>query len=139
MRLVLDTNIVVSGLLSDGTPARLLDAAQADQAELFTTRQLLAELTRILRRAKFADAIAASGLSLEELVLGYAELAVVIEPLPITLTVAADPDDDQVLACAAAARPELIASGDKHLLSLKQYQGIPIVTAAEALQRLSVL
>lgn len=137
MRLVLDTNVVVSGLLWNGPPAQLLEAAQANEAELFTTRQLLAELTRVLHRAKFANAIAASRLSIEELVLGYADLAIVIEPSSIAPTITADPDDDQVLACGLAAKTDLIVSGDKHLLSLKQYQDMPIVTTAEALQRLT--
>jgi len=75
MRLVLDTNIVASGLLWDGTPAHLIDAAQAGTIEIYTSRILLAELTRILKRAKFAKVIAASGVGLEGLVLGYAELA----------------------------------------------------------------
>lgn len=47
-----------------------------------------------------------------------------------------DPDDDHVLACALAAHADLIVSGDSHLLELKGYQGIPIVSAAEALKRL---
>lgn len=78
MRLVLDTNIVTSGLLWNGTPAQLIDAARADEIEIFTSRVLLAELTRILHRTKFSKAIAASGLSLDELVLGYAELATLV-------------------------------------------------------------
>lgn len=137
MRLVLDTNIVISGLLWSGPPAQLLEAAQANEVELFTTRQLLAELTRVLHRTKFANAIVASRLSIEELVLGYADLAIVMEPSSIAPTITADPDDDQVLACGLAAKTDLVVSGDKHLLSLKQYQGMPIVTAAEALQRLT--
>ncbi|MBI4936958.1 MAG: putative toxin-antitoxin system toxin component, PIN family [Nitrosomonadales bacterium] len=65
MRLVLDTNIVASGLLWDGTPARLIDAAQAGAIEIYTSRILLAELTRILKRAKFAQAITTSGVGIE--------------------------------------------------------------------------
>ena len=80
MRLVLDTNVVASGLLWTGTPARLIDAAQSAEIEVFTSRVLLAELTRILRRAKFAKAIAASRLSLDDLVLGYAEIAQLVQP-----------------------------------------------------------
>ncbi|MDO8413910.1 MAG: putative toxin-antitoxin system toxin component, PIN family [Gallionellaceae bacterium] len=58
MRLVLDTNIVASGLLWNGPPARLIDAAQADEVELCTSRILLVELARILQRAKFSKVIA---------------------------------------------------------------------------------
>lgn len=136
MRLVLDTNIVTSGLLWDGTPARLIDAAQAGEIEIYTSRMLLAELTRILKRTKFSKFIAASGLGIEGLVLGYAELALLVEPLPIPPTILADPDDDHVLACALAAHAELIVSGDKHLLELKAFQNIEIITAAQSLERI---
>jgi len=136
MRLVFDTNVVASGLLWNGTSARLIDAAQADEIEIFTSRVLLAELTRILRRRKFAKAIAASGLSLDELVLGYAEVAQLVQPASIAPVVVTDPDDDHVLACALAAQADLIVSGDPDLLNLKSYQHIPIVNPAEALTRL---
>jgi len=134
MRLVLDTNVVASGLLWNGAPAQLIDAAQAGEVELCTSRALLAELTRILQRSKFAKAIAVSGLPLDELVLGYAELATLVAPASIPPTVLNDPDDDHVLACALAAQAERIVSGDLDLLSLKVFREIPIVTAAEALR-----
>ena len=133
MRLVLDTNVVASGLLWGGAPAQLLDAAQVGEIELFTSRPLLAELSNILIRIKFAKAIAATGLPHGDLVLGYAELASVVEPAQIALTIAEDPADDEVLACAIAAHADLIVSGDKHLHSLGgQYKGITIIRPAEA-------
>ncbi|MHB8744315.1 MAG: putative toxin-antitoxin system toxin component, PIN family [Sulfuricaulis sp.] len=134
MRLVLDTNVVVSGLLWDGPPARLIEIAQAGEVELYTTRILLAELTRILHRAKFAKAIVASGLLLDDLVLGYAELAVLVTPEPIPATVLNDPDDDHVLACALAANADRIVSGDQDLLVLKAFHDIPVMTAADAVR-----
>ena len=134
MRPVLDTNIVVSGLLWNGTPAQLIDAARAEEIEIFTSHVLLAELTRILQRAKFAKAIDASGLSLDELMLGYAELATLVTPMSIPATVPNDPDDDHVLACALAAEAELIVSGDNDLLTLKMFRETPIMTAAEAIR-----
>ncbi|GHU05392.1 putative toxin-antitoxin system toxin component, PIN family protein [Betaproteobacteria bacterium] len=139
MRLVLDTNVAVSGLLWGGAPAQLLDATQIGEIELFTSPSLLAELAGILARVKFAKALAATGLPREELVLGYAELATIIVPADIPPTIAADPDDDQVLACALAARADLIVSGDRHLHSLgSYYQGIAIVHPAEALHIIEV-
>ncbi len=97
---------------------------------------MLTELTRILKREKFAKVVAASGLDIEGLVLGYASLALIVEPLPIPPTIIADPDDDHVLACALAAQAELIVSGDKHLLDLEEYQNIEIVTAAKSMERI---
>lgn len=133
MRLVLDTNIVASGLFWGGHPAALLDAAQLGEIEIFSSRPLLAELSNILTRRKFAKVIAASGLSIEELVLGYAELATVVAPAQIAPTIKADSDDDEVLACALTAHADVIVSGDKHLHTLGgQYQGIRIIRPAEA-------
>jgi len=134
MRLILDTNVVTSGLLWNGAPAQLIDAARTDDIELFTSRVLLAELTRILRRAKFSKAIAASELSLDELVLGYAELVTLVTPVEIPLTILRDPDDDHVLSCALAAHAEWIVSGDHDLLDFKTFRGISIVTAAQAMR-----
>lgn len=140
MRLVLDTNIVASGLFWGGHPATLVDAAQLGEIEIFTSRPLLAELASILPRRKFAKAIAASGLSIEELVMGYAELATVVEPAQIAPTIKADADDDQVLACALSAQADVIVSGDKHLHTLgEQFQGIRIVRPAEAVAMIEAM
>jgi uncharacterized protein len=133
MRLVLDTNIVASGLFWGGHSATLLDAAQLGEIEIFTSRSLLLELASILPRHKFTKVIAASGLSIEELVLGYAALATLVEPAQIEPTIKEDVADDQVLACALAARADVIVSGDKHLHTLGgSYQGIRIMRPAGA-------
>jgi putative PIN family toxin of toxin-antitoxin system len=97
---------------------------------------LLAELARILQRIKFAKVITASGMTFDQLVLGYTGLTTLIAPAEISPTVLNDPDDDHVLACAVAAKADLIVSGDSDLLDLKAYQGIPIETPAEALRRI---
>ena len=75
-------------------------------------------------------------LSIEQLTARYALLAQRIEPAVISPT-SADPDDDHVLACALAAQADLVISGDSDLLNLKSFQGIPIVDAAEALERVA--
>jgi putative PIN family toxin of toxin-antitoxin system len=135
VRLVLDTNTVVSGLLWKNAPSRLIDVALHGRIELFTTQPLLLELEDVLPRQKLARRVAASGLSVAQLVARYALLARSVAPA-IIKPISVDPDDDQVLACALAAQTELIVSGDGDLLNLKTYQRIPIVTVAEALRRL---
>ncbi len=136
MRLVLDTNTALSGLLWDGAPARLIDAADAGRIEIAGSAPLLAELQGVLSREKFARQIAKRALTVGELFDGYAALVVIVTPAAIAPTIARDPADDHVLACALAADADLIVSGDSHVLDLTIYQGIPIVTAAEALRRI---
>lgn len=132
MRVVLDTNVIVSGFLWGGVPRQLLQAARENRLRLFTSTPLLLELTDILGRAKFARKLTAAQLSVDQLVERYTLLATAVHPAAITPTILDDPDDDQVLACALAAKAEIIVSGDRHLLDLREHQDIRIVTAAEA-------
>jgi len=135
MRLVLDTNVVASAVLWGGVPRLLLQAGREKRVSLYTSIPLLAELTDILVRLKFEKKLAASGLSIEQIVDRYAELASLVQPAAIKPTVLDDPDDDQVLACAMAARADLIVSGDRrHLLPMGTFEDMPIVLPAEALR-----
>jgi putative PIN family toxin of toxin-antitoxin system len=136
MRVVADTNTIISGLLWHGAPRQVLEKARAGTIELFTTIVLLSELEEVLQREKFAERLVLVGVGPKDLVVGYAALATLVEPTTIGPTIADDPDDDDVLACAVAARAEAIVSGDAHVLSLGEYQGIPILTAPELLIRI---
>jgi len=133
MRAVVDTNVVVSGLLWPGPSRRILELARTGQVELFTSPVLLAELEDVLSRKKFARRLDLAGVGLQDLVLGYATLAQVVLPAEVPLIIAEDPDDDEVLACALAAHAQVIVSGDRHLLGLAEYQGIRIVRPMELL------
>ena len=134
MRLVFDTNTAISGLLWHGTPGRLIDAAHSKSVTLCTSAVLLAELRGVLTRDKFSKQLEARGLKATEVFDGYAALTAIVVPAIIHPTIVNDPSDDAVLACALGAEAELIVSGDRHLLDLKEHQGIRIVTAAEALR-----
>jgi putative PIN family toxin of toxin-antitoxin system len=136
MRIVADTNTVLSGLLWQGPPRRLLDLARQRAFTLCTSPTLLAELAEVIARDKFVDRVLAAGLAATALVQDYERLADIVEPQPLPTPVGRDPDDDHVLACALATQATLIVSGDKDLLDLHPYQGILILPAAAALQRL---
>lgn len=137
MRVVLDTNVVTSGFLWGGVPRQLLYAAHEKKLQLYTSTTLLLELTDILGRAKCARKLVAAQLSVDQLVERYALLATVVHPSIIAPTIIDDPDDDHVLACASAAKAEIIVSGDRHLLDVKMYQSIRIMTVAEAMRAIS--
>lgn len=134
MRVVADTNTVVSAFLWGGPPAAVLVAARAGRITLFTSPVLLAELEDVLSREKFAERIVRVGSSVAQMLAGYRALATIVRPASIEPAVR-DPDDDHVLACAKAAQAQLIVSRDKDLLDLREHQGIPILASADALQR----
>jgi putative PIN family toxin of toxin-antitoxin system len=119
-----------------GSPRQVLDLARTGMIGLFTSAVLLAELEDVLGREKFAQRFALAGLMPHDLVLGYAALATLVEPVIIPSVVLDDPDDDVVLVCAVAAHAEVIVSGDSHLLRLKDYQSIHILSAADLLARI---
>jgi len=136
MRLVLDTNVVIAALLWSGPPNRLIELAAEGTVEPAGSGTLLAELAEVLHRTKFARKLTEQHTSVPEVVQRYRELAELVTVSGVPSVIADDPDDDHVLACALAARADLIVSGDHHLLEFKLYQGIPIVSASEALQRI---
>ena len=133
MRLVLDTNVVVSALLWGGNPERLIAAAGEGTVELFTSSSLLAELAGLLGRAKLAAQLERKGLRAEDVLARYLELAQLIDAPPIEESRLRDPDDAAVLACAAAAHADSIVSGDADLQTLVRYRGIEILSPAQAI------
>lgn len=137
MRAVLDTNIVVSGLLWRAAPRQVLDAARDQRITLHTSSVLLDELAEVLSRPHLASVIAANQASPAFLMQRYAMLAQLVIPAQTARVVTKDIDDDAVIACALAAQADMIVSGDAHLLNLKHYQGIRIIDAAEALRLLA--
>ena len=137
LRLVLDTNIVVAGLLWNGPPQRLLQAAIDGKVDLFSSAVLLDELAHTLGNSKFTKRIESFGTSIAALVSQYTALVSLVAPASVPRVVANDADDDHVIAAAVAARADLIVTGDrKHLLPIGTHQGIAIVTAREVVDRL---
>lgn len=140
LRLVLDTNIVVAGLLWNGPPQRLLQAAVDGEVELFTSAVLLDELAHAFGYSKFDKRIEQFGTSIAALVTLYTALVSLVAPASVPRVVANDADDDHVIAAAVAARAELIVTGDrKHLLPIGTHQGIAIVTAREVVDRIDAM
>ena len=135
MRVILDTNILIGALITKGTPPdRLYRAWLRGDLELVTSAAQLAELANVLARPrlqKFLDADEASAL-----VENIGTRALILEDPP-GVELSPDPKDNPILAAAIAGRVDLIVSGDKkHMLALREVEGIPVVTAHGALVRL---
>ena len=121
MKLVVDTNVLIAGLVTEGL-CRDIVKRRLPACELFTSRALLGELAGKLQE-KFG--VRPRDLPLLQV---YADKATVVKPEPLAKPVCRDPDDDEVLATALAARAEIILTGDDDLLTLKEFQGIHILS-----------
>jgi putative PIN family toxin of toxin-antitoxin system len=131
VRVVPDTNVYVSALLWTGIPHRLLRLAEAGELTLVTTPAIMEELRAVLGRPKFKLRIRSLQTSVAELMESLLSMVEVIPDLPIEPVIKRDPDDDKILACAVAAQAEWLISGDNHLLSVKRYKRIPIITPSQ--------
>ena len=89
-----------------------------------------------LTRPSATKRLAVIGKTAREVLADYVEVLELVEPTTVPRVVLGDRDDDQVLAVALAAHADLIVSGDSDLLNIANYEGIPIVTAAQAVQRI---
>lgn len=124
---VFDTNVLLSAQGWRGNPYQCLELARSVRVEGVVCREILAELDEKLRiRLDFSPAQAA------EAVVGLLGFLRVVKITGTLKVVAADPDDDKVLECAVAGGASHIITGDRrHLLPMKSFQGISIVTPAE--------
>jgi putative PIN family toxin of toxin-antitoxin system len=137
MRVVADTNTVISGIFWRGKPRLILEAARDGKIQVFTSAVLLAELEDVLSRTKFTQRLSQANTNAHEIVLGFASLATIVKVDKIDPVVSRDPDDDHVLACAKSANARIIVSGDRDLLDLKKYLDIDILTSEELLLEIS--
>jgi len=114
VKLVVDTNTLISGSLWQGPSAQLLEAVAAGKAELVLSPDLLAEFAEVIARPKFIDRIAAKGTTANELARKLSGEVTILAPAPLSLPPELrDPKDLAVLACAVAAQADAIVSGDE--------------------------
>jgi uncharacterized protein len=136
-RLVIDTNVLVSAFLWQGLPGKLIELAGEQEVQLFSSKVLLEELAATLNKKKLATALAATGLSTDEILRHYRRLVTQVTARQLDKQISRDVDDDVVLGCALAARADFIVTGDADLLVLKSFEVISIVTVAQMVKMIS--
>ena len=130
IRIVLDTNVLISALFFGGNPQTVLEKAIMGQISLVLSKEILNEFEEVLCVKKFAypPEIARNiGSELE----AVSEL---VFPTRKIAAVKADPYDNLILECAVTAEVDYVVSGDNHLLELKRFEGIPILSPAQFLK-----
>jgi len=132
LRVVLDTNVLISGILFGGKPRQILEKAIRGEIRLCLSEPILEELKGVLQRSKFDYSPEMIQFILTELT-GIADF---VDPSETIKVVLEDPEDNMILECAAEAKANYIITGDFHLLKLGRYLNTEVLTAAAFLEKL---
>ena len=127
MRVVLDTNVLLSAILFAGTPGRILEAWRTGKVELVLAPDIADEYVRVAERLeeRYDD------VEIQPIIALVIQNATLVSATRLPGPVCDDPDDDKFLACARASRTDIVVSGDKKLRATSGYEGIQVLTPRE--------
>lgn len=128
MRVLLDTNVLISAFLFGGVPRQILLLAGVGTYDLVTTASIVMEFERVLLEKFGFRATLVTALRTE------VESTTTLAPTTDRPGVLDDPVDDEILAAAVAGNTDFIVSGDRHLLRLESYEGIDVLTPREFIE-----
>ncbi|HBV58366.1 MAG TPA: putative toxin-antitoxin system toxin component, PIN family [Candidatus Magasanikbacteria bacterium] len=131
MRVVLDTNVLISALFWKGKAALILDLAEKGTITVCLTKEILDEIIRVLNYPKIYKHLSSTCLTVNDILHYITELAEFYhDAIQLKNMIKDDPSDNKFLSCALASRAKYIISGDAHILKLKSFVNISIVTPA---------
>ncbi len=123
MRIVLDTNVFISGIFFSGPPSKILQAWRNSKIQIILSEEILEEYQRVAE--ELSSKFPSVGIEpIIEMLTIYGE---VFETNKITVSICEDPDDNKFIECAIASNSKLIVSGDKHLLNISGFQEITVL------------
>ena len=123
MRIVLDTNVFISGVFFSGHPYQILDAWRDGKVNIVLSEEIFNEYQRVARELSEQF----KGVDISTFLDLLTVNAIWVEAPQLPFNVSTDPDDDKFLSCALASRTKVIVSGDKHLLAVSGYRGIEVI------------
>ncbi len=131
MKIILDTNVFISGVFFGGIPYQILDAWRNGKLDIVLSEDIFNEYQRVAHELskQFKEVDISTFLDL------LTVNAIWVEAPQLPFNVSADPDDDKFLACALASRTKAIVSGDKHLLIVSGYRSIEIIKPSLFIER----
>ncbi len=131
-KIVLDCNVLISGLMTPrGNPAQILRLAYERKIELLVSPDIIKEYWRVLHYPKIVKRLETVGIPLamaENILKNFNEIATVTLGILEVKVIKNDPTDDKFLSCAMEGKADFIISGDEHLLSVREFENILILT-----------
>ena len=133
LKVVIDTNVVISALLFGGIPGKLIAFWQRGIMRPAASKEIIDEYLHVLTYPKFELSEEEINYLLYQEIIPYFD---VIDAHPGPRIIKKDPENDKFIRCASAANAKYIISGDRHLLALKAFQKIKILSPADFINRL---
>jgi putative PIN family toxin of toxin-antitoxin system len=123
LRIILDTNVLISGIFFKGPPYQILSAWRDGYFDLIVSEEIFAEYLEVCKRLneKYPT------IEIQGILDLIAVNAHFYQPIEIKTQITADPDDDKFIECALAADVKIIISGDQHLLDVNGYLGLEVI------------
>lgn len=135
MKIALDTNVWLSGIIWDGEASKIIEKAEKQNIQIIISEDILSEILRVLNReSKFQNYILNLKLSIEDLLRTILSISTLIETKIKLDVIKADPKDNIILEAAMDGKVEYIISYDNHLLNMIEFRGIKIISPGEFLK-----
>ncbi len=134
MKLTVDTNILVSATFWNGASDKIIEKAEKKEVNLVLSKNIMDEFVKVLNYPEIQQKIKNKNLEMNRTVEKITAIASFVEPKVKLQIVKDDPNDDMILECAKEGRADYIVSNDKHLLKIKEFEGIKILKPEEFLK-----
>jgi len=134
MRITLDTNVLISGTFWTGDSFRILDMIDNKELDNISSREIIEEYNETIKSDEIVDKVDNKKLIMTKVVHNVIKNSEIVEPTAKLDVIKDDPDDNRVLECAKEGKVSHVITNDNHLLKLKEFEGIKIVTPEEFLQ-----
>jgi len=139
LKIVLDTNVLVSAFFWEGNEAELFRKIEQKKTVLFISQEILKELEDVLNRPKFKEIMIKSNINSNEIIQKIISVSHLVIGNKLNINICRDEKDNKFLECAEHAKADYIVSGDRDLLVLKQYNNFKIVKTSEILKIITVI
>jgi len=130
LRIILDTNVLISGIFFSGPPYQILQAWRDGNISIILSQEIFDEYRRVAETlsSQFNE------ISIDDILNLIAINADFFQPIELSQSICDDPDDDKFIACAIASNVKVIVTGDKHLLKVTGFKGIEIITPKQFIE-----
>ena len=136
MKITTDTNILVSSTFWTGDSLKIIESVEKKEIDLYLSKEIIEEFSSVLNYKDIQDKIKDKNLVMKRTVEQILTMSNIIEPKRKVEIVKEDIDDNKIIECAVEAGVDYIITKDKHLLKIKEFEGIEIITPEEFVKKI---